>query len=212
MAEDVTIGLAIIAQNEAVHIPAAIAQFYPVVHDIVVVDGGSTDNTVEWSQRMGARVVNRPFKNDFADQKNFAMEQLDTDWIYLHDPDERLEPPLIEILPYLVTKAGQVFLHEAGILPSREEVFDCFGIARKNFIDGLLVEPYPDYQYRLFTRNCRYKGAVHEEIINFEYRTEIDCDRDSKEDPSRFNILHYKSSTRQEAQNTLYSKIEKGEV
>jgi glycosyltransferase involved in cell wall biosynthesis len=235
-----TLGLAMIAQNEEIHIPAAIAQFYHFVDEIVVVDGGSKDKTVEWSERMGARVIHRPFEDDFSAQKNFAIAQLDTDWVYLHDPDERLEPPLLEILPTLVSVAGQAFLIQAEILPSNVKPYDCFGIARRNFIDGVQTEIYPDYQYRLFKNYCRFEGKVHEVITGFQHRTEIDYLRpraatpfakeklklETKEtergllensvditDPhqtSRFNILHYKSSVKQQEQDEQYRRI-KGE-
>ena len=121
------IGLAMIMQTERTHIPATLAQFYHVVDDIVVVDGGSEDDSIDWAERMGARVVKRPFDNDFAAQKNFAIENLETDWVYLHDPDERLEPTLLEILPMLTTIEGQSFLMKADIIPPSEEFFDCFG-------------------------------------------------------------------------------------
>lgn len=226
-----TIGLAMIAQNEKIHIPASISQFYHAVDDIVLVDGGSVDETVSWAERMGARVVHRPFDNDFSAQKNFAIEQLDTDWVYLHDPDERLEPPALEILPLLVSYEGQQFLASAGIIPDNEEEFDCFGFARKNFIDGVQTTVYPDYQYRFFKNYCRFEGKVHEKITGFNNRTEVDYERpraakpsekeseDSKveqifafDQTSRFNILHYKSSIKQQEQNNLYLKITKGEL
>jgi glycosyltransferase involved in cell wall biosynthesis len=235
------IGLAIIMQNERVHIPTTIAQFYHVVSDIVVVDGGSTDDSIEWAERMGARVIKRKFDDNFSNQKNFAIESLNTDWVYLHDPDERLEPPLLEILPMLTSAEGQKFLMRAGIIPDNAKFFDCFGIARKNFIDGIQTVIYPDYQYRLFAKYCRFEGAVHEKIINFKNRTEVDYKRPANAQPekkkkerieavdtergqieigvdahdpdqwSRFNILHYKSSSRQEEQDALYRKI-KGEI
>ncbi len=97
----------------------------------------------------------------------------------------------------------------AGVLPGKDSFFDCFGIARRNYIDGVQTEVYPDYQYRLFRNYCRYQNPVHEEIVNFEDRTEVDCARDSLEKPSRFNILHYKSSNKQKEQNDLYAHIEK---
>jgi glycosyltransferase involved in cell wall biosynthesis len=235
-----TIGLAMVTLNEQVHIPSAIAQFYHVVNDIVVCDGGSSDESVHWAERMGARVVHRPWDNDFSAQKNFAISQLETDWIYLHDPDERLEPTLLEMLPHLVCEQGQLFLKNAGVLPGHDEIFDCFGIARKNFIDGIQTEIYPDYQYRLFRNYCRFEGTVHEKITNFKNRTEIDYTRPDAARPvmkrehedvtidtergqietgvnvfdvaqiSRFNILHYKSSKKQQEQDEKYRMI-KGE-
>lgn len=205
-----TLGVAMIAQNEAPHIPASLAQFFIVADDIVVVDGGSVDQTVEWAERLGARIFHRKFEHDFSAQKNFAIEQLNTDWVYVHDPDERLEPTLIEILPLLIGE--QFSLMEVGILPSNAETFDCYGIPRKNFIDGKWVKPYPDYQYRLFRNYCRYEKPVHEEIVNFKNRTEIDFQKKTFEDSPRFNILHYKSSARQEEQNKHYENITKGAI
>jgi len=234
-----TLGLAMITQNERLHIPPTIAQFYHYVDDIVVVDGGSKDDTVSWCERMGARVISRPFDNDFSAQKNFAIEQLDTDWVYLHDPDERLEPSLLELLPLLISEQGQIFLMRAGILPGSQKGFlDCFGIPRKNFIDGIQTEVYPDYQYRLFRNYCRFEGPVHEKITRFKHRTEVDFNRpkaarpdvrDSKAEDTergqlmpgvdiadrlqiaRFNILHYKSSVKQKEQDEQY-RIIKGEI
>ena len=230
-----------LAQNEERHIPTALAQFFHVVEDMVVVDGGSSDNTVLWAERMGARVISRPFKQDFADQKNFAISQLQTDWVYLTDPDERLEPPLLDILAYLVDPNGQKMLQQAGILPPFTGEFDCFGIARKNFIDGQQTEIYPDYQYRLFKNYCRYEGRVHEKIVGFTERTEVDYTRPTNARPiikeenkletietergrvetgvriedlsslSRFNILHYKSSKKQQEQDQLYRQIARSE-
>lgn len=235
-----SLGLAMIAQNEETHIPATIAQFFHVVDDVVLVDGGSKDDTVLWAERMGARVFHRPFPNDFSDQKNYAISLLETDWVYLHDPDERLEPTLLEIIPYLVSEKGQRELMALQIIPDSKEEFDCFGIARKNFINGQQTEVYPDYQYRLFRNYCRYEGKVHEKIVGYNHRTEVDFTRPENARPiskverkietidtergqietgvsitdlsqiSRFNILHYKSSNAQERQDELYRKIREG--
>lgn len=227
-----TVGLAMIMQNERHHVPAAISQFFLVVDEIVVVDGGSDDDSVDWAKRMGATVHLRPFDNDFSAQKNFAISQLSTDWVYLTDPDERLEPTLLEILPYLVDPFGQQMLIESNIIPSDDAgLFDCFGIPRRNYIDGVETAVYPDYQYRLFKNYCRFEGAVHEGVVKFKNRTEVDFARDGTvEGPSaaparnseideapltenmlkaRFNILHYKSSTQQAVQEELYVKIKK---
>ncbi len=200
-----SIGLAMLTHNEETHIPASIAQFYLVVDDIVVVDEGSGDKSVEWSERMGARVFHKPFENDFSAQKNYAMEQLKTDWIYVHEAYERLEPALLEILSTLTTQEGQQSLAKAGFFPNSEEPYDCFGFSRKTIVDGIQIPEYPDYQYRLFKNYCRYEGAVDEQLRNFVRRTEIKSP--GIEQGSHFNILHYESRTRREQQEALYRKI-----
>ena len=235
-----SLGVAMLAQNEESHMPATIAQFYNIADEIVVVDGGSSDQTTVWAERMGAKVLHRPFRNDFSDQKNFAISQLKTDWVYLHDPDERLEPTLLEILPHLITDEGQKVLGALDVIAPAQDVYDCFGFARKNFIDGVQTNIYPDYQYRLFRPYCRYSGKVHEMITNFKLRTEVDYTRPKAVTPknkaegasstidtergqvetgvnlydptqiSRFNILHFKSSKLQEKQDLLYKKIQEG--
>lgn len=207
-----SLGLAMIAQNEAVHIPSCLSQFFLIVDDMVVVDGGSQDDTVAWARHLGARVFERPFENDFSAQRNFAIAQLDTDWIYFHDPDERLEPPLVDLIPLLLTPEGQSNLKSRGVLANSLDFFDCFGFARKNFVDGVLSPIYPDHQYRLFQNRCHFQGRVHEEVTGFSNRTEVDFSRNKVDNMARFNILHYKSSIKQENQRKFYAQIERGEI
>ena len=112
------------------------------------------------------------------------------------------------------TEVGQRSLMMAGILcipgdleEDEAPAYDCYGIARKNLVDGIQTDIYPDYQYRLFRNYCRFEKPVHEEIVGFKRRTEIDFNRKTLEEPARVNILHYKSSDKQTQQNDLYKKI-----
>ena len=61
--------------------------------EILVVDSGSTDRTVELAARLGARVVETPW-HGYARQKNFAAEQAENDWILSLDADEALSEAL----------------------------------------------------------------------------------------------------------------------
>lgn len=211
-----TLGIAINCQDEEHHIPTSIAQFFHVADDIVVVDGGSKDHSAEWAEKMGARVFHRPWKHNYAEQKNFACQQLNTDWIYVHDPDERLEPTLLQILPLLISSEGQIQLMRREIIPPSSEFFDCFGIARKNFIDGEPTKHHPDYQYRLFARHCYYSSdpqyRIHQEIEGFNKRTEVDYHRNTWENPSRYSILHYKTAEAQREHDILFPRIMRGEL
>ncbi len=208
-----SLGVCFTALNEAPRIAAAIAQFYPYVQDIaVIVDDRTTDKTVEWAERMGAKVQMHTWNNSWCKAKNSSIDMLDTDWVYVSDCDELLEPTLLEILSFLIEEGGQRLLMREGTLPPNEKTFDCYGLSRRNFIDGVQTEVYPDYQYRLFAKHVRYDPngkQVHQEVMNFKNRTEVDYERLTLDNPSRFNILHYKSSIVDARQNALYDELEK---
>ncbi|ANE54739.1 glycosyltransferase family 2 protein [Methylomonas sp. DH-1] len=83
----------ILACNEAANLPrclAAIPERYP----IVVVDSGSSDDTVAIAERRGCRVFHNPWPG-FAEQRNFALQQcaIETPWVLFVDADE-IYPPL----------------------------------------------------------------------------------------------------------------------
>lgn len=204
-----TLGIAITSINEDIHMAVSITQFYFVAEDIVVVDGGSTDKTVQIASQLGARVFNRPFDFHYSNQKNFALSQLKTDWIYVHEPDERVEPSLLALFPKLLTPEGQQELVQEEILQSFIEPYDCFGFARKTFIDGEQVVDYPNYQYRLFRNYCKFVKPTREEIVGFKNRTEVDYQNNSLATPARLNLLHYESKERQEQQEILFKQIER---
>ena len=83
----------IIAKNEADRIGRAIASVRDLVEDILVVDSGSTDDTVAIAQKLGARVVHNPWVG-FGPQKRFAEDEARHDWILNLDADEWLSDEL----------------------------------------------------------------------------------------------------------------------
>ena len=83
----------IIARDEADRIGGAIASVRDLVDDILVVDSGSTDETVAISQKLGARVVHNPWVG-FGPQKRFAEDEARHDWILNIDADEWLSDEL----------------------------------------------------------------------------------------------------------------------
>ena len=85
----------VITLNEAANIEACLAAV-DWVDDIVVVDSGSTDGTVERAKARGARVIQREWPGSYAAQKNFAAEQTKHDWILSLDADERVTPALAD--------------------------------------------------------------------------------------------------------------------
>lgn len=80
----------IVTKNEAQYILDVIESVY-FADDIVVVDSGSSDNTVQLAESAGARVIFNEWPG-FAKQKNFAMNQCKHDWMLNLDGDEVLPP------------------------------------------------------------------------------------------------------------------------
>jgi len=70
--------------------------------EILVVDSGSRDRTVEICRSRGARVLSRPF-DGYGPQKRFAVEQARNDWVLCVDADEVLSPPLGDAIRKLVS-------------------------------------------------------------------------------------------------------------
>lgn len=83
-----TLGLAVVTKNEEKNIEQCLKSV-PFASKVVVVDSLSTDKTVEVATKLGAKVITREWPG-YAKQKQFAMDQLQTDWILVLDADESL--------------------------------------------------------------------------------------------------------------------------
>lgn len=83
----------IIAQNEADRIGRTIRSVEPWVDEVVVIDGGSTDDTIAIAQNANARVISQQWLG-FGGQKRFAEDQCRHDWVLNLDADEVVSPEL----------------------------------------------------------------------------------------------------------------------
>ena len=121
--------------------------------EIVVVDSGSRDDTVEIARRCGARVIEREWPG-FGAQKNFAVGAAAHDWVLCLDADERVTPELAAAI--------------AGVLAAPRAA--AYAMARRNrFLGRWLAhgEGYPDWNVRLFDRRrARWTDdPVHEHVV-----------------------------------------------
>ena len=105
-----TLSVVLITHNEERNLPRTLESVTPLVRDgkgeIIVVDSGSTDRTVEIAQSYGARVFIETWKG-FAGQKNSAIDKASMDWVLQLDADEALEPELAREIE-LALKADSV--------------------------------------------------------------------------------------------------------
>ena len=138
-----TLSVVLITHNEEANLPRTLASVMPLVRDgrgeIIVVDSGSTDHTLEIARSFGAKVFSEPWKG-FAAQKNSAMDKAACDWVLQLDADETPEPEL----------ASEI----ASALEANPTV-PGFWIPRKNFFLGHWIRHggfYPDPKLRLIRR------------------------------------------------------------
>lgn len=145
------VSVALIAKNEAHNIERCLhsAQW---ADEIVVIDSGSTDNTVELAKRFTSGLFYHPFR-DFSDQKNFALSKCTGDWIFFLDADEVATPPLAEEIKRIV---------QSGAPPQ------AYAVKRETYFlkKRLRFSGTPsDYPIRLFPRNqARFVQPVHERV------------------------------------------------
>ena len=91
-----TLSIVILTKNEEKNITDVINNVKTLADEILVVDSGSTDKTVELAKKCGAKVIYRAWDNDFSAQRNFAIDNVQTEWLLFLDADERIDALLAE--------------------------------------------------------------------------------------------------------------------
>lgn len=86
-----TVSLTMIVKDEEVYLHDCLESVRDIVDEIVIVDTGSTDKTVEIAQRFGARIFHYAWHDDFAAARNECLQHATGDWIFQIDADERLQ-------------------------------------------------------------------------------------------------------------------------
>ena len=161
----------VITLNEAAHIDACLASA-GWADEILVVDSGSTDDTVTIAEKRGARVIVRDWPG-YSTQKNFAAGQATHDWILSIDADERVTPALAD---------------EIRRTLAAEPAVPGYRMPRVTWYLGRWIRStdwYPDYQLRLYDRRAarwntrrvhesveadRAPGILRHELQHYAYR------------------------------------------
>jgi glycosyltransferase involved in cell wall biosynthesis len=84
------ISACMIVKNEEAMLPQCLESIKDLVDEIVIVDTGSSDRTVEIAEHFGARVYHHPWQNDFSKHRNQSISYAKGDWIFIMDADEEL--------------------------------------------------------------------------------------------------------------------------
>ena len=148
------LSLVVITRDAAKDLAACLASV-PFASEIVVVDAGSGDDTVEIARRFDACVLACEWRG-FGPQKHYAVSAAGHDWVLCLDADERATPELERAI--------------RAAFAAGDPAAPAFAIARRNrFLGRWLAhgEGYPDWNVRLFDRRrARWSDdAVHEHVV-----------------------------------------------
>ena len=179
------LSVVIVTFNEEANLARTLESVKPLVADskgeIIIVDSGSTDRTVEIAVSFGAKVFVEDWKG-YAAQKNSAIDKAAGDWILSLDADEEVDSELMEEL------AGR---NDDGVLPRGDAREWCltmeqagqgqeflkgrsvgFLFRRKNYFLGRWIRHggfWPDPKLRLF---CREKGRFEDRTVHEDIRVD----------------------------------------
>ncbi len=141
-----SLGLVMILKDEAPNLGRSLAPVAALFDEVVVVDTGSRDGTPEICARLGARVYDFAWRDDFAAARNYSLEKSRADWVFWLDGDNAISAEAVAGLRGII--AG---LEGPAVLWARE-----------------LVEPGGAclWQKRGFARSpeVRFRGRVHEQL------------------------------------------------
>ena len=147
-----TISLCMIVKNEEMHIARCLDSVAELVEEIVIVDTGSTDRTVEIASDYTSNVYLYPWKDDFSDARNYSFSRASMDYCMWMDADDILEETEKE--KFLQLKQS-LTLDTDIVMMKYNTSFDEAG------------KPSFSYFRERWIRNCtqyRWVGAVHEVI------------------------------------------------
>ncbi|MDP4099404.1 glycosyltransferase [Paenibacillus sp. P96] len=149
-----SISLCMIVRNEAEYLPKCLGSVMRMVDEIIIVDTGSTDDTVAIAKAFGANVIQMPWGDSFSAARNRGLEEATGDWILWLDADEVMDVAEAGKLKELLTRDAIqeqcveglqfYFIHHMKA-----------GVVEHNCLQRM-VRNRPEY---------RFEGRVHEQIL-----------------------------------------------
>ncbi len=158
-----TLSVVILTKNEESRIARCLASVQ-WADEVIIVDGMSTDGTVEICRQFGARVITHPFEGSFAQERNLGLEHATSDWALQLDADDVVTPAFHRAVERILTE------------PSSH---DAYKFRRKSHLLGRFMRYGGWYHYLpnlVRTRAVRYEGRVHERPIVQGSLGQLDAD------------------------------------
>jgi glycosyltransferase involved in cell wall biosynthesis/Tfp pilus assembly protein PilF len=183
-----SLSICMIVKNEEKHLLRCLKSIRDIANEIIIVDTGSTDKTLDLARVFGAKVYEFPWTGDFSAARNHSLKQATADWILILDADEVLSPlDFKELKKIISTKSSPA----------------AYAIVTRNYINNVGVlgwmsnsGQYPEEagtgwvasaKVRLFTRrqDVHFANPVHETLEGSLKKAKIPIH------PCRVVVHHY---------------------
>jgi glycosyltransferase involved in cell wall biosynthesis len=187
----VTLSVVVITHNEESNLARTLESVQPLVADgkgeIIVVDSGSTDRTVEIAKSFGAKIFIEEWKG-YAAQKNSAIDKAQGDWILSLDADEEMSGEARQFVDLHFAAFLSIFADAEAVYFNRRNYF----LGRWMRFGGF----YPDPKVRLFRRGSGLfeKRLVHEDIRIVPGKRVVDPNWEYDE-RADFHLIHHSYPT-----------------
>ena len=151
------LSVCLITKNESRDLTRCLTSVRGLADEIVVVDTGSTDDTIAIAQAHGARVLHHAWRNDFADARNVSLDAATGDWVLVLDADDEVPTETAAQIPGLLAGAerarppidGLTMLYHSPMPAGEAVAFTEYPVLR-------LFRNRPEF---------RFRQAIHEQVL-----------------------------------------------
>ena len=162
-----TLSVVLATYNEERNLEACLNSLKEIADEIVIVDGTSSDKTVEIAKKFGAKIKITTNKPNFHINKQMAIDMASKDWILQMDADEHISPELKDEIKGILEEEN----HKSSIINHKSDV-NGYWMPRKNmFLGRFLMKggQYPDYTLRLYRKG---KGRLPQKDVHEQAEVE----------------------------------------
>jgi len=163
------LSLSMIVKNEENYLHDCLQSVKEIIDEIIIVDTGSTDNTIKIAREFNAKIFTYKWDNDFSSARNYSLEHCNFDWVLYLDADERLsEKSINEIKQIIKTKNNKAYFCRVVNISEHSQ--------RPSLMDYVRLFPNK--------KSIRFVGKIHEQIEPSLIRNNVDINQ------SDIEIIH----------------------